>query len=103
MDEHVMNKPLSPDDAFDISLLVTCEITKNLLAERHSGHEKRRYYLDRMDKDIEGLNRTYSGYLPDSFQAKAEKFYRRVEADLNALLKDYHADLKQDAKRGGQL
>lgn len=99
MDTHTMNRPLTPDEAFDISILVTCEIAKNLLASRHAGHEKRAYYLERMDKDIEGLNRTYNGYLPDSFQSKAERFYRHVEADLNALLKDYHADLRQDARR----
>ena len=100
MEQHEqINIPLSPDDAFDISLLVTCEITKNLLAQRHTNHSKRKYYLDRMDKDIEGINRTYSGYLPDSFQSKAERFYRNVEADLNGLLRDYHADLKQDGRR----
>jgi len=91
MDHHAMNKPLSPEEAFDITLLVSCEITKNILRQRNSTHTKRQYWLDKLDKDVEGLNKTYAGYLPDDFQAKAERFYRMLETDINYLLKGYKA------------
>ena len=99
MTEHAMLQPLNPDDAFLVTLLVTCEVVKNVLAERASDTDKRRYYIDRLDKDIEGINRTFAGYLPESFQHKAEKYHKQIEASMNWLLKDYHADLRQDARR----
>lgn len=93
MDSHSMSKPVTPDDAFAITLLVTCEITKNILLKRLSEDSKIRkkqlYYLDRMDKDIEGLNATYPGYLPDNFQNAANKYHKMIEVDMNNLLKAY--------------
>lgn len=89
MDHHSMATPLSAEDAFQVTLLVAAEITKNILKDRNPNNEKRQYWLDRLDRDIEALNRTYSGYLPDSFQNKAERFYRMVETDINYLLNHY--------------
>lgn len=90
---HALNEPMSPEDAFAVTLLVTCEITKNILLQRLSSDPKTRkkqlYYLERMDKDIEGLNATYSGYLPENFQNAAEKYHKMIEVDMNNLLKHY--------------
>jgi hypothetical protein len=99
METHAMNIPMTPDDAFAVTLLVTCEITKNVLLDRCSRGsidrrtlEKRIYYLERMCKDIEGLNATYPGYLPDNFQNTAKKYHKMVEVDINNLLKAYKGE-----------
>lgn len=89
MDTHAMNTPLTAEEAFEVTLLVSAEITKNILKDRNPGHPKRKYWLDKLDKDIEGINRTYSGFLPDNFQARAEKFYKMLEIDIQFLLKGY--------------
>lgn len=92
MDTHAMDVPMTADDAFAITLLVTCEITKNVLLQRAGGNKKRLYYLDRLCKDIEGLNMTYEGYLPEKFQRSAKKYHQMVEIDINNLLKSYKGE-----------
>lgn len=89
METHAMNRQLTADEAFEVTLLVSAEIMKNILKDRNPQHEKRNYWLDKIDKDIEGINRTYEGYLPENFQGRAEKFYRMLEADIQFLLKGY--------------
>jgi len=91
METHAMNRQLNPEEAFDITLLVMAEISKNILLDRNSKHEKRKYWIGKLDKDIEGINKTYAGYLPDYFQVRAEKFYKDMERLFNKLLKDYRA------------
>ena len=93
--------PLNADDAFAVTLLVTCEMLFQAVRQTTAGNEKRKYWLERLEKDIEGINRTYFGYLPESFQNKADKYHKQVEASMNWLLRDYHADLKNDKKYGG--
>ena len=96
MDTHAMDSPMTPEDAFCVTLLVTCEITKNILLGRLSSNkkirEKQMYYLERMNKDIEGLNATYPGYLPDNFQNSAERYHRNIEIDMQSLLKHYKGE-----------
>lgn len=94
MDFHKMDKVMTPDDAFAIVLLATCESTKNILLKRSNGNSKRFYYLERMDKDIEGLNRTYEGYLPDSFQENAKKYHQTVEDAMNELLIAFRKEIE---------
>lgn len=96
MNTHAMNKPLTPEEAFQITLLVMAEIAKNLLLDRNTTHAKRLYWLEKLDKDIEALNRTYEGYLPEQFQNKAERFYRMIETDIEHLLKGYTTKSRGD-------
>lgn len=44
MDKHSLDKCMSPDDAFAITLLVTCEVTKNVLSDRNNDNKKRAYW-----------------------------------------------------------
>jgi hypothetical protein len=103
MNAHSMDKPMTAEDAFDITLLVTCEIVKNVLLERTTGQDKvsryRRGMLKKMDNIIEEVNRTYAGYLPDSFQNKAERYHKMIEADMNYLLKGYKSDGYRDRSK----
>lgn len=94
LEKHAMNKPLNAADTFEVLLLTMAEITKNILVDRNPCHEKRKYWLEKLDKDIEGLNRTYEGFLPDQFQDKAERFYRMIETDVNWLLANYDENAK---------
>lgn len=93
MNAHAMDAPMTANDAFDITLLVTCEIVKNVLLDRTTGQDRKsrhcRGMLKRMDNIIEEVNRTYAGYLPDNFQEKAERYHKMIEADMNYLLKGY--------------
>lgn len=88
-----LDKVVSSEDAFAIVLLATCESTKNILMQRHNGNSKRFYYLERLERDIEGLNRTYPGYLPDSFQENAIKYHQAVEDAMNVLLTSFRKEI----------
>lgn len=87
-----LDKMMTPDDAFAVVLIATCESTKNILMQRHNGDSKRYYYLNRLERDMEGLNRTYPGYLPDSFQEKAIKYHQTIETAMNELLSSLRED-----------
>lgn len=80
---------MSSEDAFCVILLATCQSTKNILMAKHNGNSKRFYYLERLERDIEGLNRTYPGFLDDSFQERAIKYHQTIEDAMNELLRSY--------------
>lgn len=94
MDKHNKDpyRCMTPDEAFAITLLVTCEVTKNILTDRAGGDKERLYWLDRMCTAIEGVNRTYGGYLPDGFRNAADKYHKMIEVDMNNLLKSFRQE-----------
>lgn len=88
------DKPLSADEAFQVTLLVNAEMTSSILRDRNQWTEgvigkRRRNLLKRLDSLIEEINQTYKGRLPDNFIKRAEVFYLGVEAGMNTLLKGY--------------
>jgi hypothetical protein len=94
-----LSKCLSQEDAFAVVLLATVESTYNILLARASKTsptksilEKRMYYLNRLAKDVEGLNLTYPGYLNDNFQENATKYHQSVEDAMNVLLSDFREE-----------
>lgn len=89
MEYYDTDRPLNAEEAFAITLLVTCEITKNVLIERSPGHKKRLYWLERLDKAIEGVNSTYDGFVPPDFKERAVAYHNAVEKAVNELLTGY--------------
>lgn len=83
------NKPMSPDDTFQMTLISLIEVAKNILTDKAKGNTKRLYWLERLDKVINSLDSTYEGYLPDDFVNKSMKFHKWVEIDMNSLLDSY--------------
>ena len=88
-------QPLSAEEAFQITLLVNAEMTKNVMMDFNKGDDKkskyRRNLLKKMDNLIECINQSYKGHVPDSFKARAELYYTTMEASMNTLLKGYRA------------
>ena len=85
---------LTADEAFDITLLVNAEMTKNLLLESNKDTQgnvgkRRRNLLKSLDNIIECINQTYKGSLPENFIKRAEVYYMSSEAAMTALLKSY--------------
>jgi len=88
-------RPLNAEEAFQITLLVNAEMTKNVMLQFNTGDDKlskyRRNLLKKMDNLIEVINQSYKGHVPDAFKARAEIYYDTAEASMNTLLKGYRA------------
>lgn len=85
--------PLTPEDAYQVTLLVNAEMTKNVLLQFNQGGDKlskyRRNLLQKMDNLIELLNQTYEGHVPERFKPRYDNYYMTCEASMNTLLKGY--------------
>ena len=88
-------RPLTPDEAFQITVLVNAEMTKNVIMQFNTGDDKvskyRRNLLKKMDNLIECINQSYKGHVPGSFKERAEIYYNTMEVSMNTLLKSYRA------------
>lgn len=88
-----LTKPLEGDDAFQVCLLGTCQATATILQERLSkcedrkAKEKRAYWLEMMQKAIDGIDKTYDGYVTKEFEEKFEKYHNTIEQAMNELLR----------------
>jgi hypothetical protein len=94
-----VDKDLTPDEAFDITLLVNAEMTYQVLTKRNAnteGHigKRRRNLLKSLGNIVESINQTYKGQVPESFIKRAETYYLTTEAAMNTLLKGYKANTK---------
>lgn len=87
--------PLSGEDAFQVTLLATCQASILAMQQRlHKApnkqiREKREYWLERLHRDIEAINATFDGYVTKEFENKFKKYQKWVEVDMNSLLKDF--------------
>lgn len=85
--------PLSPDDAYQVTLLVNAEMTKNVLLQFNQGpgavQKYRRNLLKKLDNLIESLNQTYQGHVPPELKPRYDIYYQTCEASMNTLLKGY--------------
>lgn len=87
-----LTKPLAGEDAFQVCLLGTCEATFLILTDRlklcdnRSIREKRLYWLEKLQKAVEGLNNTYDGYVTEEFEQAFETYHNAIEAAMTKLL-----------------
>jgi len=93
------DRMLTAEEAFQVTLLVNAEMTKNILAERNATTpgiigKRRRNLLKSLDSLIEAINQTYKGKIPEGFIKRAETYYTSCELSMNALLKGYKAGEK---------
>lgn len=89
-----VDRDLTPDEAFDITLLVNAEMTYQELTKRNAnteGHigKRRRNLLKSLGSIVEAINQTYKGSVPESFIKRAETYYMTTELAMNTLLKGY--------------
>lgn len=90
-----LSKPLNGEDAFQVTLLATCQAS--ILAMKDRLHlaptkqirEKREYWLERLNRDIEAINTTFDGHVTEEFENKFMKYQKWVETDMNSLLKNF--------------
>lgn len=90
------DRMLTPEEAFQVTLLVNAEMTKNILIDRNKNElgivaKRRRNLLKSLDNIIEAINQTYKGKVPESFMKRAETYYVTTEAAMTTLLKGYKA------------
>lgn len=88
------NQNLTPEEAFQVTLLLTAEIAKNVLIDRNKDAlglvaKQRRKLLSKLNGVIEEINQTYKGTVPDNFVTRSEIFHKTIEAAMNTLLKSY--------------
>lgn len=90
------DRMLTPEEAFQVTLLVNAEMTKNILIDRNKNElgivaKRRRNLLKSLDNIIEAINQTYKGKVPESFMKRAETYYMTTEAAMTTLLRGYKA------------
>jgi hypothetical protein len=81
-----MSEYLSKDDTLQVTLLCQIEFIINTMAQKAGLNDKRLYWLDKMSRDIEGINKTYAGILPDGFITQAEFFYDDMHEAVKKLM-----------------
>ena len=81
-----MSEFLSKDDTLQVTLLCQIEFIINTMIQKAGSHDKRLYWLEKMSRDIEGINKTYSGLLPDGFITQAEFFYDDMHEAVKKLI-----------------
>lgn len=88
-------RPLTGEEALQVALLGTCQITIKALRDRlphetnPTTRKNREYWLDRMAIAIEGIDLTLDGYVNPEFETKFDKYHRMIEADIRGLLMTY--------------
>ena len=92
-------KPLSGEEALQVALLGTCQITLLQLEKRVQlepdpiKREKRLYWIERMRISIEGIDLTIDGYVNPEFERKFIKFHKLIEGDIQSLLMTYKEEV----------
>jgi len=81
-----MSEYLSKDDTLQVTLLCQIEFIINTMIQKAGSNDKRLYWLEKMSRDIEGINKTYSGILPDGFITQAEFFYDDMHESVKKLI-----------------
>lgn len=77
---------LSDEDTLQVTLLCQIEFIINTMLKKAGGNSKRVYWLEKMSRDIEGINMTYSGILPEGFIKQAEFFYDDMHESVAKLM-----------------
>lgn len=67
-------------------MICMMEILANMLSDRTQPKTRRWNRIQALKEQIEQVNKTYEGYLPDEFVERAEGFYQEVEKSIVALL-----------------
>lgn len=95
MREINLNVPLTGLDAFQVTLLATCETTQLILEKMldkeqdRTLRERREYWLKRLGKALHALNLTFDGHVTTEFENRFKKYHSWIETDINSLLKHY--------------
>jgi len=88
-------RPLTGEEALQVALLGTCQITVMQLRGRLSletnltARKEREYWLDRMDAAINAIDMTLDGYVNKEFEHKFLKYQKTIESDIGSLLMTY--------------
>lgn len=92
-------KPLSGEEALQVALLGTCQITLQQLEKRvmlepdRIKRHNRMYWIERMRIAIEGIDLTIDGYVNEEFERKFTKFHKLIEGDIQSLLMTYKEEI----------
>lgn len=84
-----LSRQCTPDDCMQLTLLALAETVVNILRERAVPKSRRDNRLKALADQIEQVNNTFEGYLPDNWIQHSMKFNQTVEAAIVTLLKTY--------------
>lgn len=90
-----LDVPLSGVDAFQVTLLATCDTTHLILQKMVNDEpdkkrrEQRKYWIERLGIVLEALNQTYDGHVTEEFENRFKKYHAWLEKDMESLLKHY--------------
>lgn len=90
-----LTKPLTGEEALQVALLGTCQITSIQLRKRLELEpdlelrRKRAYWLDKLDVALNAIDLTLDGYVNPEFEHKYTKYHKLIEGDIISLLQTY--------------
>ena len=93
-------KPLTGEEALQVALLGTCQITLIELRKRlehepnRQAREKREYWINKMEHAINGIDCTLDGYVNPEFEKKYLKYHKLIEGDIMSLLQTYKEEVQ---------
>lgn len=91
-----MREQCTPEDCFQLTILALAETAANIMLDRSVPKSRRHNRINAMLEQIEHINNTYEGYLPDNWIKHSIKFNQTLETAMTQLLKTYKLD------RGGK-
>jgi len=90
-----LTRPLTGEEAIQVALLGTCQITLRELKARlplepdRRLREKREYGIKLMERAIESIDMTLDGWVNPEFENKFTKYHKMIEGDITGLLMTY--------------
>lgn len=96
-------RPLTGEEALQVTILGTCQIALNALTDRVPlepdpvKREKRKYWIDRMLVAIEGIDLTLDGWVTEEFEKKFNEYHQQIDTNIKNLIATHTKD-SQDAK-----
>lgn len=87
-----LDRQCSPDECFQLTILSLAETAANILLDRSEPKSRRWNRIRAMLEQIEQINATYDGYLPQNWISHSLKFNQTLEASMTKLLKTYKID-----------
>lgn len=86
---------MEADDCFQITLLSLIETATNIMVDRAVPNSRRYNRLGAILEQLDKIDETFDGYLPDCWIERSRKFHLSLEALLTQVLKEYQAAYKR--------
>jgi hypothetical protein len=94
-----MTHPMTPDDAFQLTLMSLAETALNIMLDRSKPKSRRANRIVAAKVQLDAIDATYTGWLADDWIKRSQKFNQTLEVMLCTLLKEYQHAYTREFKK----